>query len=295
MSNIITKQLGVKMSVNVLIIGYGYLGKALGKLLHTHHHQIFAIKRKATIDDQHIQFIYKDIHHLTTADLPNSDYVIYCPSADKRDQKSYDYTYLQGVTHILKLYETKEQKPGKFIFISSTSVYETQDGSWVDENTPCDPVSATAKILLQAEKVVSESELETTIIRFSGIYGPGRTHLMDQIRQKNFHLCFDTRFSNRIHIIDCARMIYHVMHLKVNQNLYIGTDCEPTPINTISAWLSSHMGIQLPEDKHRKNEDIQEHKSNKQLSNEKILHTGFRFEFENFHRGFRFILFNMER
>ncbi len=282
------------MTTHVLIIGFGYLGNVLAQLLLKHNHIVSAIKRSPVSDNTDIHFIFKNINDLTIDDLPTCQYVVYCPAPDERNTQEYQHTYVDGVTHVLNLFEQKEIPPELFIHISSTSVYGFDDGRWVNEDTPVHPNTETAEILLKAEHQVKASSLNTCIIRFSGIYGPHRMPLVDAVRNKKAHICHDTRYSNRIHIVDCARMIYHVMHLQYNHGLYIGTDCEPTPINTIVSWLSTHLGIKLPEAKHKLSPEEQHHKSNKQLSNERILHTGFRFEFNNFHQGLGHILFRKE-
>ena len=284
----------IPMTKHVLIVGFGYLGGVLASLLSKHHHTISAIKRNPSNTDLDIHFIYKDIFDVTIDDIPTVDFIVYAAAPDKHTEQDYKKTYVDGVGHMLKLYEEKEHHPARFIFISSTSVYGYNDGRWVTEDTPPHPTTPTAKLLLQAEQKVNDSPIDSTIIRFSGIYGPNRMPLLNAVKTHQAHICYDTRYSNRIHVVDCARMIYHVMHLEKNAGLYIGTDCEPTPINTIVSWLSTHLGIQLPESRHNESPETIEQKANKKLSNEKILHTGFRFEFNNFHQGFNYILFKEE-
>ncbi len=282
------------MTTHVLIIGFGYLGNILAKLLLKHEHMVSAIKRSPLSDQNNINFTFKDILATTIDDLTDANYVVYCAAPTSHNSIDYQHIYHDGVNHILNHLEKKETPPSRFIYVSSTSVYGYTDGRWVDEDSPVKPKSKNAEILLAAEQRVKQSTLDTVIIRFSGIYGPHRMPLVDAVRQKKAHICYDTRYSNRIHVIDCARMIYHIMHLQEHQGLYIGSDSEPTAINTIVSWLSTHMGIKLPEARHKNSPEDITHSSNKRLSNARILHSGFRFEFNNFHQGFQHILFDQE-
>ncbi len=62
------------------------------------------------------------------------------------------------------------------VWISSTSVYGTADGSWVDESTPPAPASPGGAVLLEAERILLAAPGPALrIVRAAAIYGPGRT------------------------------------------------------------------------------------------------------------------------
>lgn len=61
----------------------------------------------------------------------------------------------------------------RIIFVSSTSVYgESID--MIDETTPAVPSTDSGKALLLAEKIVVEDNINSVILRFGGLAGPGR-------------------------------------------------------------------------------------------------------------------------
>ena len=64
----------------------------------------------------------------------------------------------------------------RIIFISSTGVYGQDDGSWVDEDSPCRPTHDSGRALLAAEEVLHDHPLGSRgiVLRLAGIYGPGR-------------------------------------------------------------------------------------------------------------------------
>ena len=276
------------MTARVLIVGYGFVGQILGKALKKDGHLVFAIKRKP-ISHEINRLILKDILELQDQDLPDVDFVIYCPSSDARDIISYQTIYARGIKVIASIYKKRSHKP-RLIYASSSRVFEQNHGQWVSEDSPCRPKDPLSSQILDGETTTKESELDPIIVRFSGIYGINRHPLLDALQKGNVNLCNSLHFSNRIHVHDCARVLYHMMRIKYNEHLYIASDCEPTPINTIVSWLSATTGLPLPENKHDSSPDPNDFKSNKRLNNTRLLHTGFRFEFPNYRQGFKDIL-----
>lgn len=62
----------------------------------------------------------------------------------------------------------------EFIFISSTSVFQ-DNNKQLDENDMPAPETASGKIILEAEQnLTSSTDFRTTIVRFAGLFGPGR-------------------------------------------------------------------------------------------------------------------------
>jgi hypothetical protein len=63
-------------------------------------------------------------------------------------------------------------------YLSTVGVYGDHDGAWVDEDTPCRPVSDRSIERLKAEAAwrtaANEIGKALAILRLSGIYGPGR-------------------------------------------------------------------------------------------------------------------------
>ena len=276
------------MTVRVLIAGYGHVGHLLAQELKKDQHHVTGIKRSQQ-DHACDQLIIKDILHLNDHDLPEVDFIVYCPSSDHRAHDAYAQIYVEGAKKIIGHYQNRASKP-RLLYVSSTRVYEQDHGQWVDENSECAGNDPLAKIILSGEQVVQDATLDSMIVRFSGIYGTNRHYLLDALKRGDGHLCHSLRYSNRIHAIDCARSLYHLMRVHYNEGIYIASDHEPTPINTIISWLSATLGLPVPEDMHDESSEPGDHASNKQLNNARLLHTGFRFEFPNYRQGFKHIL-----
>lgn len=280
------------MSIKILIIGYGFVGQELGKYLQQiEGYEVHAIKREPIQDSFGASMIYKSLDSLQLSDIPDVDFVFYCASADTRSIDSYTKAYVDNLQHCLDLLSQKKYPIQRCIFTSSTAVYEVSDGSWVREETSVSVQDPHAQILLDGESVLRKATFPTTVIRFSGIYGTDRHPVLDKLMEGNANFCHSTRYSNRIHVVDCARVLEHVMRIDDNEGLYIATDSEPTPINTIISWLSSKTGTPMPEIRqHDAAETEGGRGGNKRCSNARILATGFRLEYQNYHQGFQQIL-----
>jgi len=90
--------------------------------------------------------------------------------------------------------------PGVLVYTSSTGVYGKASGD-VDEDTEPGVLSDKNQILRAAELTVAGGLLANRwfVLRLSGLYGPGRHRLLDQVRSG--HSKFDGKFDRRLNII----------------------------------------------------------------------------------------------
>lgn len=108
----------------------------------------------------------------------------------------------------------------QILFISSTGIY--QDGNFsVDENTIPEPTSETGKSLLAAENILKQSDqFTTTIIRFGGLFGPGRNlakHFAGKTSIPN-----GLAPINLIHLYDCIGLTKAILEKKAFGLIYHG-------------------------------------------------------------------------
>ena len=118
-----------------------------------------------------------------------------------------------GESYIDKMTELhskiKEAGVTKLIFVSSTSVYGSTEGE-IDEDTPVDPITESAKHLVAAENMfLADDSLETSILRFGGLIGPDR-HPVTMLSGKE-GLKNGDDFVNLIHRDDCIHMILTIL------------------------------------------------------------------------------------
>lgn len=266
----------------VLIAGCGDLGCELAKQLSETGHEIFGIRRDVSQMPSFIEPLAADLFS-QTPELPKElDYVFYILSANGYKDTAYYQAYVLGVKHILKA--LGDQKIKRIFFISSSSVFGQSDGEWVTEQSPVDGKNFASKRLLEGEETILQSPFPSTVIRFGGIYGPGRTHLIDLVIQGKAH-CMEGVYSNRIHSEDCVGVMMHLMELKSPDSLYIGVDNEPTPTCDVYEWLAEQLSVSDIEHL-EPTENSRMQRSNKRLSNEKIRSTGYEFKYPSFRDGY---------
>ena len=170
-------------------------------------------------------------------------------------------SYVNGANVLKSTIKKISYRPQLIIWVSSTGVYGQSCGEWVDESSVASSKSYRGKRLLEAENLVksiskelvtnNSTLIKSVVVRFSGIYGPGRGRLLNQIKKGNIASKHPVSWTNRIHVVDCAGIIIHIIDLysqkKDISNLYIGTDNQPVPAYEIQRWLANHMRVKIEE------------------------------------------------
>jgi nucleoside-diphosphate-sugar epimerase len=175
------------------------------------------------------------------------DYVVYCAAATDHDEAGYRAAYVQGLQNVLSWLDDFGQVPDRLLFVSSSSVYGQQDGEWVDESSATDALGFSGRLMLEAEQVALKSGIATSIVRLTGIYGPGRERLLTQVRE-GYHVAVEPPlYGNRIHSDDAAGLMAFL--LKADRrgeslhDIYIGVDDAPAPLAEVVAWLRDYLGV----------------------------------------------------
>ena len=271
---------------NILIAGCGGIGCELGLELIAQGHTVYGLRRETAELPAGINPIEADLARKLDG-LPNNlDYIVYSASAGKYSDSAYYQAYVAGVKHLLDA--VKDQAIKRLFFVSSTSVFGQSEGEVVTEKSPTANATFSSRRLLEGENLINQCAFNSTVLRFGGIYGPGRNHLMDLVRQGKAH-CMEGVYSNRIHASDCVGMLAHLIHLseqnKPIDTLYIGVDSQPTLSCDVYEWLAEQLSVAEIE-----HSDPTEHsrlmRSNKQLSSQKIRNTGYQLKYPSYQDGY---------
>ena len=142
---------------------------------------------------------------------PRVDVVVYAVAAGRRDEEACRRAYVDGVASLLDVLEGRSDPPRRVFFVSSTSVYGERGGAWVDETTPVRPGGFPGECLVAGERRMFASPIPATVVRFGGIYGPGRGWLIERARTGASCVDDPPRFTNRIHRDDCAGALAHLI------------------------------------------------------------------------------------
>lgn len=167
--------------------------------------------------------------------------VIHCASSGKRGEIGYEEVFVQGMTRI------NEQQPpnARKIFVSSTSVYGQTKGEQVTEDSPADPSTPTGKILREAEEIALTGG--ATVVRSSGIYGPGRAVLWEKFKRGEAVMEGDgSRWINQIHRDDLVSAIVRLIDRGDLQKIYNASDNTPVTQHDYYAWCAELLGKPLP-------------------------------------------------
>ena len=95
-------------------------------------------------------------------------------------------------------------------------------------------------------------------------------------------------YTNRIHQTDCVRALHHLFDLPDVMPVYNLVDSSPTTVNELLSWLSTSLGIYSPIPSQA--EEYFKSKSNKQVSNVRLLETFFEFKYPSFREGYEPLL-----
>ena len=271
--------------MTVLIAGCGDVGTEAGLRFVAGGHRVVGWRRSAEKLPTAIEAVVADL----TKELPSvptdTSIVIVAPAAGARSEENYRQVYVEGLANVLDALERDKVRPEHIILVSSTAVYPNIDGVWMDENSPLDPPTATAAVLCEAEELLAARAPQGTVLRLSGIYGPGRTRLIDQVRNGTAEPAAAGRYTNRIHRDDAAAAIVHLATAVDSPGpLYLGVDEEPVSQRQVLAFLARRMGVPW-QDAPNPGEP-----TGKRLRGDLLRATGFHFAYPSYREGYAAVL-----
>jgi len=177
------------------------------------------------------------------------DYLVYAVAADQHDEAGYRRAYLDGLANVMSWVKQTAQAPKRLVFVSSSSVYGQANGEWVNEASPTAPGGYAGRIMLEAESLAGSSRIPATVVRLTGIYGPGRERLINQARQGAHAEQEPPQYGNRIHADDAAGLIAHLLRAdragEALAGCYLGVDDNPAPLHEVLAWLRKQLDVEV--------------------------------------------------
>jgi nucleoside-diphosphate-sugar epimerase len=281
------------MQANILIVGCGDLGREIARLLVNDGMHITAVRRSDQAM-QGCQLFQADVTKPETLNKladTNPEILIYCVAADIYTDDSYRSHYVDGLSNTLQALKFSSTLRHVF-FVSSTGVYGQEIEDVLDETVLAIPKGFNGERMLQAEALLNDPSLvsahvNTTILRFSGIYGPGRTRMLKLAAEpKNWPV--NNAWTNRIHRDDGAAFIRFLIHRVFDrqsiEKLYIVTDSLPTPQYDVLKWIAGRL------DKDVSNVSVPAVQGNKRLSNQRMLKSGYTSIYPDYRVGYQSLL-----
>ncbi|GAB7562266.1 NAD-dependent epimerase/dehydratase family protein [Methylobacillus methanolivorans] len=269
----------------VLIAGCGDLGLELARRLVAEGHAVTGLRRSAQPMPEGVQTLLADVTQpQTLTEIVNiqPEILVYCVAASEHSDESYRLSYVDGLRHVLSV--LNEATLQHVFFVSSTGVYGQETDEWLDEGSPAIATYFSGRRMLEAEALLDG--YPSTILRFSGIYGPGRRRMLtlaqtpEQWPEKN-------GWTNRIHRDDGAAFIYYLIQQRHNvqlHRLYVVTDHQPLPVHNLLRWLAGEQGVEYAVS------DMPPVQGNKRLSNQRMLASGYQFIYPDYIAGYKSLL-----
>lgn len=274
--------------MTVLIAGCGDLGTEVGLRLAATGHRVIGLRRSPGVLPPAIEGLAADLSRPLDGLPGDVELVAYTAAADARTVDAYRHAYVDGLRHVLDGLEAAGAAPRRVLFVSSTAVYGVDDGSWVDEDTPAEPATATGAVVREAERLLLGRGLaEPVVLRLAGVYGPGRSRLPDRVRDGTAVVPDRPVHTNRIHRDDAAAAVVHLLTAVADPDpVYLGVDHAPVERAEVLRFLADELGAPPPPAG-----PVRDTRGgDKRCRNDRLVATGFSFAYPTYREGYRAVL-----
>jgi len=237
------------VSVQTMIFGYGYLGHRVAQLAIRDGNKVYATTRRPERQEELANagthpIVADWTDRRTLANLPDVEQIVICVSYDRHSSHNRFDSQVGGLRNLLRAISPKT----KVCYISTTGVYHQQNGVWVDETSPTRPNRDGGRAHLMAESLLNQlrPESEWTILRLSGIYGPGRIPRAADVIAGRPIASPQQGFLNLIHVEDAAQAVCSVFR-KRTQRLYVVSDDQPIVRAHFYEEIAKQTGSEKPQ------------------------------------------------
>ena len=238
--------------MTVLLAGCGDLGTEAGLRFAAAGHRVVGWRRSPEKLPAAIEGAAADLSSRELPPIPaDTTAVVVAIAADSPTEDAYRAAYVDGLAHVLDAVLASGAGVRRILFVSSTAVYGDAGGGWIDERTTPEPGGFSGRIIREAEELLYSrlrgTGITPVVLRLGGIYGPGRTRLIDQVRGGTAVIPAASRFTNRIHRDDAAAAIVHLCTMDaVPGPVYVGVDNEPAELGDVLSFLADELGLPRP-------------------------------------------------
>jgi nucleoside-diphosphate-sugar epimerase len=238
--------------VRVLVAGCGWLGEAIARALVARGDRVTGIRRDPSrasslaalgVEPLALDLAAPD----AAARLPPFDAAVACQSAGADTEAAYRVAYVEANQALLS---ATARGGARLVYTGSTGVFGQQDGSDVDEATPPAPSGATAAVLVEAERLVLAAAargVHASVVRLSGLYGPGRTGIAGRVRAGALALGpGDGAWMNFCHRDDAVAFVLAALERAEAGAIHHGSDAGPARRREVVEWIAARLGIPPP-------------------------------------------------
>ena len=178
-------------------------------------------------------------------------------------------------------------------YLSTVGVYGDHGGAWVDEASPCRPVSARSRRRVEAEArwlaLGDACDIPVAVLRLSGIYGPGRNAFVNLAQGTAKRWIKPGQVFNRVHVEDFAGALRYLASGRTG-GVFNVTDDEPAPPQDVVAYAARLMGVGPPPEIPFGTAQLSPmarsfYGENKRVANTAIKAVGYRFRFPDYRQA----------
>jgi nucleoside-diphosphate-sugar epimerase len=238
--------------MHVLIAGCGWLGTELARRVVAGGGRVTAVRRDPAraeaLRGPGVEPLALDLSAPGADErLPRADAIVACQAASGAGAESlqaYRRAYLDANQRLLA---AATRWGARFVYTGSTGVFGQRGGEDVDEETPPAPASPTAEVLVAAEeqlRAAARSGVRASLVRLSGLYGPGRVGILDRVRTGRLALGpGDGSWMNFCHLADAAAAVMAALDRAEPGAILHGSDATPARRREVVEWIARRLGI----------------------------------------------------
>ena len=237
--------------MKIAVLGCGYVGAEFARQAKAAGHEVLGVVRsEASRDRLRGEGIAAEAFDLYAGDwalLPKQfDAVVYAASTGGGGPEAYALAYDVGVKRALAWAASVGAQA--FVFTSSTGVYRQDDGRIVDEESVVGGAPTADAILGGEQAVLSSGFAKARVLRFGGLYGPGRHHMVDQLRRGDHVIGGRVdHYINYLHRDDAASSVLAaVIAGPAGARVYNVGDGHPVTKEALARWIAERLGQSAP-------------------------------------------------
>lgn len=236
-----------KPDKSVLIVGCGYIGRRVGKLLLDKNTRVTAIVRSAgsaaKLIAQDFDAFRLDLDaEPVKSSVSGFDEIFYfAPPPRTGDVDTRMSAFLRALD---------SNSPRRIVYISTSAVYGDCKGEWVTESQPLQPETGRGRRRMDAEMQLTawcnDNDVQWTILRVPGIYGPGKLPLARLEQGLPVLQEADSPYTNRIHGDDLAAICVAAMHGESTNTIFNVSDGHPGNMTDYFFRIADAAGLPRP-------------------------------------------------
>ena len=233
----------------VLIVGCGYIGRRVARLLPAGQYDVTGCVRSSEsaglLEGSGVNALSVNLDQDEQPDNWATGYeaVLYFappPAAGRQDTRMRNFLRAPD----------KEDAPRRIVYISTSAVYGNCGGAWIDESQAVKPSTDRGYRRLDAEQQLTvwcqAHKTQWTILRVPGIYGPGKLPLVRLRKGTPVLREQDAPYTNRIHADDLAAICMAAMNSAICNTVYNVSDGHPGNMTDYFFRVADAAGLPRP-------------------------------------------------